>query len=101
MVCEESDEPPRLASAGAERCMRRKVVMKGAEMCAVFVRKGNAIWRILSRFGAMFVVVVIEKGVVIGPAIFHLLYAQCTRSIFRWRSDLLLNSLTLAVIQKA
>jgi hypothetical protein len=71
MVCEDSDEPPRLASAGAERCMRRKVVIKGAEMCAVFVRKGNAISRILSRFGAMFVVV--EK-VVIGPAIFHLLF---------------------------
>lgn len=77
MVCEESDEPPRLASTGAERCMRRKVVMKGAEMCAVFVRKGNAISRILSRFGAMFVVVVIEKVLVIGPAIFHPLFCWC------------------------
>jgi len=59
MVCEESDEPPRLASAGAERCTRRKVVMKGAEIWAVFLRKGNAISRILSRFGVMFAVVVV------------------------------------------
>jgi len=60
MVWEESDEPPRLASAGAERCTRRKVVMKGAEIWAVFVRKGNAILRILSRFDAMFAVVVVD-----------------------------------------
>jgi hypothetical protein len=44
MVYKESDEPPRkLASAGAERHIRRKVAMKGAEMCAVFVKKGKAV----------------------------------------------------------
>jgi hypothetical protein len=58
MVCEERVEPPRLESAGADRCMRRKVVMNGAEVCAAFVKKGNPILRILSRIGAMFVLMI-------------------------------------------
>ena len=33
MVWDDSAEPPRLAAAGAARCMRRKVVIKGADTC--------------------------------------------------------------------
>ena len=31
MVWDDNSEPPRLAAAGAARCMRRKVVINGAD----------------------------------------------------------------------
>ena len=41
MVCEDREEPPRLATAGAARWMRRKVARNGADPCASLVRYGR------------------------------------------------------------
>ena len=41
MVREDSDEPPRLATVGAARWMRRKVARNGADPCASLVRYGR------------------------------------------------------------
>lgn len=38
IVCEDSDEPPTFDKAGALRCISRKEVTKGADMCASLVR---------------------------------------------------------------
>lgn len=38
MTWDDNEDPPRFARAGAERWMRRKVEMNGAEPCASFVR---------------------------------------------------------------
>jgi len=43
IVCEARDEPPTFASAGAERCTSKNVVINGAEICAVLVNMGRAL----------------------------------------------------------
>jgi hypothetical protein len=45
MAWEESDEPPRFARAGADRWIRRNVVMKGVEACDSLVRYRRIFWR--------------------------------------------------------
>lgn len=42
MICDESAEPPTFARAGAERWMRRKVVMNGVGRCESLVRVGDS-----------------------------------------------------------
>lgn len=42
MICDESAEPPTFARAGAERWMRRKVVMNGVGRCERLVRVGDS-----------------------------------------------------------
>jgi hypothetical protein len=42
MVWDDSAELPRLAAAGAVRCMRRKVVMNGADPCVRAVSTDDA-----------------------------------------------------------
>ena len=41
MTCDESEDPPRFARAGADRCTRRNVVMNGVGRCESFVNAGN------------------------------------------------------------
>lgn len=38
MTCDDKELPPTTPMAGAERWIRAKVVMKGAEMCDIIVR---------------------------------------------------------------